>query len=98
MTNLKRYLTLQVKEIREHAYYMSLNLGRRVDLNEATIDWVKKPLPHYENKPHAVRFNDTYGKHESELEELCGNYCRDGCKGIEQCPMADKYLHKLLED
>ncbi len=93
------YMTLQFKEIDEHKYYLSQKRHKKVDWEEATLDWMDK---------HAERFNESYASNVSDIERLCKDNCPDGCKGISitadgsidinSCPMEKSDLHKLLKD
>ncbi|MBW2963844.1 hypothetical protein KY363_00135 [Candidatus Woesearchaeota archaeon] len=83
-------ITLQVREMWEHAYYRYLAEQR--DVHEAAyMDWANY---------HARRFRDAYESHRSEIEEACRARCPDGCRGPEKCEtiLSREDLHSLLHD
>jgi len=86
---LKAYLAMQMLEIREHKYYLSIRRGYDVGFDYAIMDWATT---------HAKQFRKKYFDHLSEIENICYSTCPKGCRGVQDCHLSSELVHKLLED
>ena len=87
---LNSYMALQMKEIKEHKYYLSEKARRDVGIEATMTDWV--------NSGHAERYHNTYEQHREVIHQVCQTECECVCGGIDECVLGNKRIHELLED
>jgi hypothetical protein len=89
MHNLERYLTIQMKEVQEHKWYLSEKTGRDIGDHEAVFDWTQY---------HAERFNKAYINNVMNIDKECNNRCGSACRRMQDCTLTIADIHRLLSD
>ena len=97
-TRQERLNSLQIREIKEHRWYLSEKRGSDIGDNAAALDWSLDACPENNGLTHAERFRETYTRNEEAIHKMCSSYCGNACKGADECPMPKGKLHELLED
>ncbi len=85
-----RYLSLQMREINEHKYYLSEKNGYDVGYDDAIIDWSESK--------YAKQFHDNYAEHLKTIDVVCNEICECKCKGVNKCCLPMNIVHKLMGD
>lgn len=88
---------LQVLEIDEHKFYLSINEGRDVGEESAFFNWSLNP--DYEHSL-AASFRQRAELHYDEILGLCRQHCGgfENCRGVGNCSVTKRELHEALRD
>ncbi len=89
-TKFTRYLSLQMKEINEHKYYLSEKYGYDVGYDNAIQDWSESK--------YAKQFHDNYAEHIKTIDVICNETCECKCKGVNNCCLSINIVHQLMGD
>jgi hypothetical protein len=88
--SVKRYMSMQIREIREHQWYLSEQKRMEIDMDATVYDWANH---------HAKRFQEAYHRNIKKIIDTCKEKCNDHCQGVEKgCVLDMKEIHKLLGD
>ncbi|PIN74117.1 hypothetical protein COV20_00695 [Candidatus Woesearchaeota archaeon CG10_big_fil_rev_8_21_14_0_10_45_16] len=87
---LRRKLTIQDREMREHCWYRGQEAGHTVDPDQAALDYVIN---------HGKRFSDVFDANAQNIYANCDTTCGvNYCRGISNCPLTNEQIHELLGD
>ena len=84
-------ITLQLKEMDEHKYFLSKELMRDIGVNAAVEDF---------SNYHGLRFREAFDENKEAVLDYCKKYCGNdcNCKGYHACPMPKEEMHLALKD
>lgn len=94
-----RYITIQIREVSEHRYYMSEKAHRDITDNDAFMDWCVQRHEYLAGKSHAERYSEDFERNKLRIFMACNALCGAGnCGGKDNCPLGLKAIHRLLGD
>lgn len=93
-----RYITLQIQEMREHAYYLSQRMNCDAG-GVADMDWCTHRYTDIGDKTQAERYADDFERNHDRIMACCNAVCGKGvCGGRGNCPIGLRVIHRLLGD